>query len=276
MKPVSQFTVLEVMGDAALCGPAFGEAGTWAAWEAFLAALEALPMTPEQTACYRQHTGRMTPPVTPAREGWMIVGRRGGKSRVASLVAVYLGCFRDYRGILAPGETGTVMLLAADRRQARTLMRYVMGLLEGVPMLTAMIVGRTAESVTLSNRIVIEIHTSNFRAVRGYTVVAAICDEIAAWRSEDSANPDVEVLNGIRPGMATVPGAVLLCLSSPYARHGALWAAYQDHYGKDSDVLVWQADTKAMNPRVDEQVIAAASSGATWRTTSPRESSSRP
>jgi hypothetical protein len=30
-------------------------------------------------------------------------------------------CFRDYRGILKPGERGTVMVIAADRKQARVV-----------------------------------------------------------------------------------------------------------------------------------------------------------
>ena len=64
------------------------------------------------------------------------------------------------------------MLIAADRRQARVLMRYVLGLLDSVPMLQAMIVRRTAETLELSNGIVIEIHTAAFTRVRGYTVVA--------------------------------------------------------------------------------------------------------
>jgi hypothetical protein len=60
---------------------------------------------------------------------------------------------------------------------------------------------------------IIEVHTASFRAVRGYTVVACIADEVAFWRSDESANPDVEIPNGLRPGMATVPGALLLCIS---------------------------------------------------------------
>ena len=71
--------------------------------------------------------------------------------------------------------------------------------------------------------------------------------------------PDTEILNGLRPGMATVPGALLLCISSPYARRGALWEAYRQHYGQEGDpILVWQADTRSMNPSVDEQIIADA------------------
>jgi hypothetical protein len=106
---------------------------------------------------------------------------------------------------------------------------------------------------------VIEIHSASFRATRGYTVIAALCDELAYWRSEDSTNPDVEILNAIRPAMATMPGSLLLCISSPYARRGALWQAYREHHGVDGDpVLTWQADTRSMNPSVAATVIDAA------------------
>jgi hypothetical protein len=185
------------------------------------------------------------------------MARRAGKSIIAALVAVYLAVFRQYR--LAAGEVGVVMILATDRRQARVIMGYVTALLDGVPMLARLVAHRTAESMTLTNGITIEIHTSNFRAVRGYTIVAAVCDEIAFWSSDNSANPDTEVLAAIRPAMATVPNALLLCISSAYARRGALYEAHRQHFGKDGDpVLVWQADTRSMNPMVDERVIAAA------------------
>jgi hypothetical protein len=59
--------------------------------------------------------------------------------------------------------------------------------------------------------------------------------------------------------MATVPGALLLGISSPYARRGLLWEQHRAHYGQEGDdVLVWQADTRSMNPTVDEAVIARA------------------
>ena len=59
--------------------------------------------------------------------------------------------------------------------------------------------------------------------------------------------------------MATVPGAILLAASSPYARRGVLWETWQHHYGKDEDpLLVWQADTRTMNPSVPQRTIDAA------------------
>ncbi len=251
-------TILDAMADPSLFDPWF-QGQSWAAWKAFLAALFGLPINKAALEIYRQHTRCTSVPGLPAREAWLVVGRRGGKSLIAALVSVFLACFRDYRKILAPGERGTVMVIAADRRQARVVFRYIAGFLDTVPMLTRMVESRTKETINLTNRVTIEVHTANFRAVRGYTVVAAICDEIAFWRSEESANPDTEILNGLRPGMATVPGALLLCISSPYARRGALWEVYRQHHGQDGDpILVWQADTRSMNPSVDEQVIAEA------------------
>src|SRR5262249_34988906 len=159
-------------------------------------------------------------------------------------------CFRDYSRFLKPGEVGTIAIIAADRRQARTILRYVKGFLE-LPMLHKQIVNDTAESIELKNRVVIEVHTASFRSVRGYTLLAVICDEIAFWRSDESANPDTEIIAAVRPGLATIPNSLLLCISSPYARRGALWNAYAKHFGKDSSVLVWQATTEAMNPSID-------------------------
>jgi hypothetical protein len=88
-------------------------------------------------------------------------------------------------------------------------------------------------------------------------VVAALLDEVAFWRSEDSANPDVEIVAALRPAMATVPEPLLLGISSPYARRGVLWEAFKTHYGQDRPVLVWKAPTRAMNPTIAEAFVAA-------------------
>src|SRR5262249_753132 len=149
-------TILHAMTDTRLFGSTFEPAETWTAWRSALSALFALPLGPEASELYRRHTGRTIAPSTPFREAWWIVGRRGGKSQIAALVAVFLACFRDYRIMLAPGERGTVMVIAADRRQARVVFRYVLGLLESVPILARMIEARRVEAVDLTNRVTIE------------------------------------------------------------------------------------------------------------------------
>src|SRR5947209_14742431 len=128
-------TVLEAMAAPSIFGGAFGDAATWDAWRGCLKAIFGLPMAPAELAIFQACTGRTTVPSAQAREAWLAIGRRGGKSRVAALIAVFLAVFRDYSGILAPGEKGTVAIIAADRRQARTVLRYINGLIDACPML---------------------------------------------------------------------------------------------------------------------------------------------
>lgn len=250
-------SILDCIAEERLFKPWFRK-GDWSAWMAFLAALFGLEMDRAQHSIYRECTGRSDHPGTMATEAWLVVGRRGGKSLILALCAVYLAAFFDFHQYLQRGEKGTVVLIAADRRQARTILRYISGLLHGVPMLKRMIVRETQDGFELSTGILIEIHTASFRTVRGYTVVAALLDELAFWRNEDSANPDTEIIAALRPAMATIEGALLLCASSPYAKRGALWNAYKRHFGKAGPILVWQAATKRMNPSIPDRVIEEA------------------
>ncbi len=245
--------IIQAMRDQNLFAPWFAGKTSWDGWTAFLAALFALDQ-PNQPL-FEQCTGRSVYPTNPIGEAWLVVGRRGGKSFIVALIAVYLACFRDYSPFLAPGERGHVMILANDRKQARVIMRYIAAFFEHIPMLEKLLVRKGTESIELSNQINIEVHTTSFRTVRGYTVVAALCDEIAFWRSDESANPDKEILAALRPAMATIPNSLLIGLSSPYAKRGVLYEAHRDNYGQDSNVLIWQADTQTMNPSIDSKVI---------------------
>ena len=82
-----------------------------------------------------------------------------------------------------------------------------------------------------------------------------MCDEIAFWQTDNSANPDYEILDALRPGMATIPGAMLLCASSPYARRGALHDAHTRYFGKPGSILVWKAQTRDINPNVPQSTV---------------------
>ena len=58
---------------------------SWAPWKAFLAALFGLPLSDAQLDLYRRHTERQTAPTAPFNEAALVIGRRGGKSRVLAL-----------------------------------------------------------------------------------------------------------------------------------------------------------------------------------------------
>jgi hypothetical protein len=250
-------SIIDAIADPALFARWFRDPATWQAWFAFLAVLFGLPLTPDQLAIWQQCTGRTAPPSGPFYEAWLICGRRAGKSFILALIAVFLACCRDWQANLVPGETGRIVIIAADRRQARVIFGYVLGFLENVPMLSGMIVRQTADTIDLVNNISIEIQAASFRTIRGYSLVGALADEAAFWQSDETgANPATEIIRSIRPALASIPGSMLLVASSPYAERGALWSAHRKHHGRDnSPVLTWQAPTRTMNPSIPQSVI---------------------
>jgi hypothetical protein len=247
--------LLQACKDDALFAPWFAR-GDWGAWFAFIAAAFGLPMTKAQADVYTKLTGRVKQVKKAFQEIWVICGRRAGKSFITALIGAYLAAFRDYAPYLQPGERATVLILATDRKQARVIMRYLAAFFAEIPMLHAMVERSTEWQIDLTNNVSVEIATASFRSTRGYTLAAVLGDETAFWRSDESANPDTEILNALRPGMATIPGAMMLCIGSPYARKGAMYRAYRQYFGKDNaPVLVWKAPTRAMNPSVPQSII---------------------
>jgi hypothetical protein len=184
---------------------------------------------------------------------WLVIGRRGGKSFAMALMACYLAAFRDWRKYLSPGERAIVLLVAADREQAKILHRYCQGILSA-PILQSLVWNVTASEIELQGGVTIEVVTRSYRTVRGRSVCVAVLDELAFWRDDDSANPDSEVLNAVRASMATFGSdAMVIAGSSPYARRGVLWDAFRRWHGRDdARNLVWRAPTRTMNPTVPQ------------------------
>ena len=120
-----------------------------------------------------------------------------------ALIAVFLACFFDWRQYLGPGEIGTIMVIAQDRtRRAHHHALRPRPAAGGADAQTADH-RHHAGKHHARNNIVIEVHTASYRSVRGYTVVAALLDEIAYWPIDENASePDVEIINAIKPAMA--------------------------------------------------------------------------
>jgi len=250
--------ILAALDDRNLLGASIRDAASWKPWRALLAAAFGLPLSSDELALYRACTGRRVPPGAPAAYLWLCIGRRGGKSFAMALIAVFLAVFKDWRKYLSPGERAIVLLVAADREQAKILHRYAQGILSP-PILQSSVWNVTASEIELKGGVTIEVVTRSYRSVRGRSVCVAVLDELAFWRDDDSANPDSEVLNAVRASMATFGGdAMVIAGSSPYARRGVLWDAFKRWFGKDdARNLVWRAPTRTMNPTVSQEFVDA-------------------
>jgi hypothetical protein len=250
-------SLMQAMRDPNLFEPHFRDP-SWRPWKTFMAAYTGEPPRGDDLETYRACTGRTAWPSQAFRKAVVIVGRRGGKSRSMATIATHAACFNDYRPYLAPGQRVRVGILAKDRDQAGEIFDYVTGMLDEIPLLTPMVLNRGADWVELSNRVIIAVQTASFRAVRGFTFAAAVCDEAAFWpNDEGSANPDFEIIGAVEPGLASIPGSLLLIASSPYGKKGVLFDAYRRWFARDdAKTLVWKASTATMNSTLNPQVIA--------------------
>ena len=261
--PLTRPTIVDCVRDPDLWRPWF-HSNSWSRWIVFLKSIFAIDMTQAEVQIYQQCTNRTQTPHDEVTTAWLVIGRRGGKSIILALIACYLAIFRNWEQYLTPGETGSIKVLAVDRKQATIIFNYCKALLTEVPILAPLVIKADRDTIQLNNRVVIEVQTASFRQARGFTVIAALCDELAFWFTDDtngrpSANPDSEILNALRPAMSTIPGAMLLCASSPYARRGELWNAYRRYFGQDKpDTIVWHATTQDMHPTINPSIIARA------------------
>jgi hypothetical protein len=238
---------------------AVGRGGpTRAAWRVFWRAVDGLPLDPGERDVFTLHTGRSIPPTTPAREVVVIAGRRSGKSENTTTRACWRAISRDWKAVLSAGEVGVLPIIAADRSQAMHALGYLKGIARD-PLVAPHVQRALKEAVEFKSGVVVRVLTASWRSTRGYTNIDAILEEAAFYQVEGSANPDEELVHALRPAMLTIPDARLYVVSSPYAKRGILWQAYEEHFGKDdSDTLVWVADTASMNPSVDVATIERA------------------
>lgn len=242
-----KFTILNLFDSLSW----FKTGGDWTPWRAFLCALYGLPMTPEELECFRACTGRRSPPTEPATEVWLIAGRRAKKSAIAALLAVWRALFYNYappKGPLAPGERAKIPIIAKNKLEAKTIRSFALAILRTSNLRCFLQTqDPPEETIPLTNGIDLAIIACNIMAGRSYASVLALLDEVAFFRSEDSAHPDEDIARGVKAGMAMIPGAILGGLSSPWAKRGLLYQKYRDHFGKDDGILVWKAGTTYMN-----------------------------
>ena len=246
----------EALSDSNLLGTAIA-GDSWRSWRTLLIAAMGEALREDEREIFSKLTGRDREPLQRVDQFAAVIGRRGGKSRAMATLACYLAGLCEHTDALVPGERGVLLCVALDQRVAKIILDYAEASFERSPILKQLIAGRTADALELTNGITLEVRPASFRKLRGPTYIAVIADELAFWYVDAAyANPDVEILNAVEPGLATTGGPLILA-SSPHARRGALWDVFKRHYGPGGDplILVAHGATRALNPSLPQRVV---------------------
>jgi hypothetical protein len=238
-------TIIEFVTDPHLLG-----LNVSPAQETVLRAIYALPMSDEGRDLYRACTGRQVPPVAPFGEVTVIAGARSGKdSRIAAPIVCYEALFGGHECHLARGERGVVALVAQDQRATRIAFSYIRDYLTKSTLLASMVEEVLASEISLTNGLTIACFPCTLRSLRGWSIPAAVMDELAFYRLEGQSDSDVEVQASIRRGMIAFPTTRLVKISTPYMKGGVLYEDFTRGFGQDDpDLLVWRASSLVMNP----------------------------
>jgi hypothetical protein len=213
-------------------------------------------ITEEQRQIFAKASGGRKPPQHVVREFWAVVGRGGGKSRIAAACAVHVALLQKHK--LAPGETGHVLVLSQTVAQARVVFDYALSFIEQSPVLRQEIESTTQTEIRLNNGVIIGTHHNSYRSVRGRSLLAVIFDESSFWRDESSALPDLECYRAVMPSLIRTNGQ-LIGISTPYRKLGLLYQKHRTFFGVDDpDVLVVQGDSRRFNPTLSEKDIVKA------------------
>jgi hypothetical protein len=83
---------------------------SWAAWRPLLLAMMGEPLTADELEVFSRFTGRTEALSKRVDEAWLVVGRRGGKTRAMAALAVYIAALCQHSHNLARGQRGYVWL----------------------------------------------------------------------------------------------------------------------------------------------------------------------
>lgn len=240
----------ELIRDKSKFGKVFKNPKQWAAWLAFMKAFHGAPMTEAEWAIFKECTGRQIVPEGGFDDAVLIIGRRAGKSFISSFLASLAALTYESD---SPGDMPQIFIVGENKRTARVNLSYVEAFCECIP---GAIKKRNKESIELFNGVEIRSQACSFRSSRGYNLIFLAAEEMAYWRSDESANPDVEVMRALEPALE--PGAKTIITSTPFARKGLLYDLFKKNYGLETDTLVWWAPTLKMRPDYSERKIRKA------------------
>lgn len=237
-----------------MCGAEF-TGPSWATWRvvARLYDGDAHLLSADELALAKSLTGRTTFSRDRPREIYIGAGRRSGKTRFVALLAVH-AIAKDYEA-LPVGGFAVAAIVAPDRRQSQLAFSYARGLVMASPLLREELVRETTDRLEFAHNTHLEIHTGNFRAVRGFENCIGICDEAAYLVDSEGRSNDAELVRALGPALERLGGSLVL-ISSPHRRRGVMFEAYEKYHGNDAaDCLYLQAASTTLNPTLNQANI---------------------
>lgn len=224
--------------------------------ETILLASRGEVLTDAQAALFERHAGRAWPgPGEPPHEVHLVTGRQSGKTgRVGATLSLEAAFNPATTEGLEPGYSRHIATVAPTRRQARIAYDRVRALVQERPALRVHLEGEpTNQEISLDFGIKVGVWAARGAYLRGLQARLLLLDE-AAFLPAEGPRADLDLIEAVRPGMAMVPNAQIVCITSPWAQVGYVFEAYRRR-SEFADVFVFQAASWELNPAIPQRFL---------------------
>lgn len=173
----------------------------------------------------------------------LVCGRASGKTFLLGLASIYAALVTPVE--VARGERAFVLLVSADIRYSRNLLRLVAGMARDHASIRSLIVSESADVFVMRRPDGIEVAIEclpagdSGRQIRGRTILLCVIDEAEFTRVELD-----ELVSAALPRV--VPSACVVMASTPWHRGGWLHKLFDDNWGQPRHALAARATTAAM------------------------------
>lgn len=216
-----------------------------------LKAFSGMPLDRAEIPVWRKATGRTglslwhrTYRPSPMSELWLYGGRRSGKTTLGSILTIWSGLQRE----VPAGQAWTIPVINPGLRQSiRVSLDYIRRKANTIPELQGMITDETNESLTFSTGVVVRVFPPDPRVIQGFTAPLIWLDECSGFRNEQAYSNLQDVLDAVRPSIATIEDSKVLLTTLPGPKAGMLYEKWGSRFD-DPSVLVWKASSLEMNP----------------------------
>lgn len=194
----------------------------------------------------------------------LIVGRRGGKTTLAAIVAIFSTLKVNWKPYLTKTPVATVLVLSHSVDLSEEILDILKQLVESSPTLNRLrnlkkknttkifhlkvpFLDENGE-VEYSN-VRIKVGAASKKTTRGSAVCTLLCDEIAYWNlSEEAADPDVEILRAARMSLLQFKEhGTIIKMSSPGIKQGVLYEEWQKREDLKDDYIQFKAPSWVWN-----------------------------
>ena len=182
-------------------------------------------------------------------------GRRGGKSLLTAIWAVYDACIRDLRQYQRDGESRYILVVAGSVTQARALFRTIQDMFKN-PMLSPMVLGEsTLDEIRLVNNVILKVVPCSERTTRGLPASTVIFEELASYQDTTGHQSGENVYRALAPSVAQYKDdGRIIAPSTPRGQRGVFFRLYEQALNR-SDAYVLHCPTWELNPSIDRAFL---------------------